>query len=70
MPVIGRLDKQVEEVLINPAGRRRDDPTPPRDEQTRPPAGRTHTPGDPAPPPDDPQAPPDRPSDELPAHLL
>jgi hypothetical protein len=50
MPVIGRLDGQVEEVIIKPISERRRDkeemPADPQDEETpaRPPTVQSHTP--------------------------
>jgi hypothetical protein len=69
MPVIGRLDGQVEEVIISPISRRG------REEEPRPSSENERTPGPPAPPDRAPsQTRPTRESsanaDELPVWLL
>ncbi len=45
MPVIGRLDKQVDEVIISPVSKRRRDEEPPdEDSDERPPSTQPQTP--------------------------
>jgi hypothetical protein len=45
MPVIGRLDKQVDEVIISPVSKRRRDEDPPdEDADERPPSAQPQTP--------------------------